>query len=741
MRPGEGRPLWLAASGAFLVLAALTLGKALREALYLGAFPVASLPTITAAYAALSLPAVLLFTRLLATRSPRRVLAGGLLVLAAGLALLWLLALRGVAWRALVVGFYLWTAVGILLLASGFWVVVAELFPLRGAKRLFGLISAGGTAGAMAMGLSLGRLTEHFGLLALLPLLVGLLLALWVLLRLLPAEATHVAMVAAPAAARDSARESMALVWTNGHLRGLALMIAAAAAASTLIDFQFKEAARAQFADDQALTGFLGALYGWSGAAALVFQLLVTSRLMSRSGIGAALAALPLVLLVGGGAFALLPGLLSIALLRAADGSLRKSLLRPLLEVLYVPLAADLRRRTKTFVDSVVDPCAEGLAAGLIALVVTGLGLPSRWLSPAIIALAGALLFMGWRMQRLYLGTLATRLGESGDGVAGTRSFADDRRLISGTFSHLDLRALREETLGAGNTEAGPPRSRAARLRSRSAHEARAALRSAEPWDEYAVGAAIGLLARDELVNEVIAALEGILPAALPQLTRALTDDGQDPVVRRRIPRLLVRGEGESVNAALIAVLRSPGFELRYRAALALAKREREGRFRREPTGDPRIWAAIHAELLRGRPALELQQLLDVEELEGDALVQSRLGERRELSLEHLFRLLEFVLDPAPVRAAFGAVQHGDAQRASLALEYLAQVLPPGVRERLWAYIGDLSERERRRAVRPLERVVEDLLDSQATLFGGELDRAALERLLAARDAKPKGEG
>lgn len=738
MRPGEGRLLWLAALGAFLVLAALTLGKALREALYLGAFPVDSLPTITAAYAALSLPAVLLFTRLLAGRSPRRVLAGGVLVLAAGLALLWLLAQRGVAWRALVIGFYLWTAVGILLLASGFWVVVAELFPLRGAKRLFGLISAGGTAGAMTMGLSLGRLTEHFALLALLPLLVGLLLALWVLLRLLPTEAAAAAPPAA--AARGSARESLGLVWTNGHLRGLALMIAAAAAASTLIDFQFKEAARAHFLDDQALTGFFGALYGWSGAAALVFQLLVASRLMSRAGIGAALAVLPLALLLGGSAFALLPGLSVIALLRAADGSLRKSLLRPLLEILYVPLPADLRRRTKTFIDSVVDPCAEGLAAGVIALLVSGLGLSSRWLSPVVIALAVALLVMGWRMQRLYLGTLAARLGESGDAAARVPTLADDRRLISGTFSRLDLSALREEAAGA-STAAGPPRSRAARLRSRSASEARAALHGDEPWDEYAIAAAIGLLARDELVKEVIAALEGILPAALPQLVRALTDDGQDPVVRRRIPRLLVHGDAEGVDAALIAVLRSPGFELRYRAALALAKRERAGRFRRDPAGDPRIWAAIHAELLRGRPALELQQLLDAEELEGDARVHSRLGERRELSLEHLFRLLEFVLDPAPVRAAFDAIQHGDLQRASLALEYLAQVLPPGVRERLWAYIGDLSERERRRGARPLERVVQDLLDSQATLFGGELDRAALERLLAERDAKPKGEG
>jgi hypothetical protein len=35
--------------------------------------------------------------------------------------------------------------------------------------------------------------------------------------------------------------------------------------------------------------------------------------------------------------------------------------------------------------------------------------------------------------------------------------------------------------------------------------------------------------------------------------------------------------------------------------------------------------------------------------------------------------------------------------------------------------------------------VVRDLLDSRATLFGGELDRAALQRLIEERDAKSEG--
>jgi hypothetical protein len=52
------------------------------------------------------------------------------------------------------------------------------------------------------------------------------------------------------------------------------------------------------------------------------------------------------------------------------------------------------------------------------------------------------------------------------------------------------------------------------------------------------------------------------------------------------------------------------------------------------------------------------------------------------------------------------------------------------VKDRLWPFIGDLTERQREQAIRPIGDVVEDLVKTEATLFQSEEEREALRRLL-----------
>src|SRR3990172_2484636 len=139
IRPGELRPVAISFSGAFLTLSFLILGRSLREALYLTSFDVKTLPYITAGGARLGLPIIGLFSRLVTRHGSRTIFKALLIVLGAGLAILWPFLER---FEAAVVLFYLWTALGGMVLASGFWVITSEQFVLRGAKRLFGLIGA-----------------------------------------------------------------------------------------------------------------------------------------------------------------------------------------------------------------------------------------------------------------------------------------------------------------------------------------------------------------------------------------------------------------------------------------------------------------------------------------------------------------------------------------------------------------------------------------------------------------------
>lgn len=764
LRPEEVRTVALSFSGAFLVIAFLILGRSLREAFYLTSFPVETLPYITAAVALLSVPAVALFARQLARGDPRRVMARLLLFLALGLGALWPVVTRS---GPAVIAFYLWTALGTLLLTSGFWLVTAELFPVRGAKRLFGLIGAGGTAGAMVMGNSLAWLTGRLELTVFVPGLIGLLLLFLLILLGLP-HVEHQTPTSAEGPERSSIRESFGLAWRTPHLRTIALIVGTATIASTLVDYQFKELARAAFTTREPLAGFFGAFYGWTGAASLAVQVLLSARLMASAGLAATLSFLPLILLLGSTALLVAPGLLVATLVRGADNSLRKSLHRSVLEVLYVPVPASLRRKTKTFIDSVADSAAEGVGAGIVFVVVTFGGLPSRLLSVFTVAFAAYFLWLARRAGRSYMTTVTSQLRAGADEVAVR---ADQRDLLSGSFTRVDLRpALEEagvvmatadltaeagrasaivedlrttlvETARAGAADpvaAGPPptdkprerttRESATRLRG-TVEEILDGLDRAGGWSEGDVPDLVRLLARDGVYRRVTEVLAGMEPDALPYLANLLGDDSTDFVLRRRIPAVLARYPSRESELALLAALTAPRFEVRYRSAIALIHRRRRGRDARTPEADERVWGAIRRETGRERPVWELQRLLD-DDPTGDDLVTERVEARGELSLEHTFRLLSLVLEAEAVRSAYQGILLGDDRLRSLALEYLDQVLPPDVRERLWPFIGDLSDYQRTRRERPLRDVVSDLVTTSDTLFISERDRGALRRLL-----------
>jgi hypothetical protein len=217
--------------------------------------------------------------------------------------------------------------------------------------------------------------------------------------------------------------------------------------------------------------------------------------------------------------------------------------------------------------------------------------------------------------------------------------------------------------------------------------------------------------------------------AALTFLIDTLADESTDFVIRRRIPRVLGRMGGAEADDALLDALTANRFEVRYRAAIGLVRRRRRGLSRTEHDDEEVVWAAIRAEVGRGRPVWEMQKLLD-EEPEDDALVSKRVGVRGELSLEHTFRLLSLVVEPEAVRAAFHGIILEEERLKSFALEYLEQVLPPDVRKHLWPFIGDVSEYQRDKSLRSMDEVVSDLMITGATLFSEAPDREALKQIL-----------
>jgi len=753
IRPTEVRRLILAVAGSFLILSFVILTRSLREALFLASFHIRQLPWMTAAVVIIGLPAVGIFSRLLSSYRPLTVLRWLTAGIAVGLIFLWATTCCS---KHGVIILYLWTAIGTLLLTSGFWVVISNQFPLRGAKRLFGLIGAGGTAGAMAMGISLAWITDRINLPWLILAASGLLVLFFVVLCLLqnseqepaPAPNTKADTVTDQATQETtqpntSMAASIRLLWSNTHLRTIAYLVFIGTLMTTFLDYQFKDQARLVYTEGADLAGFFGVFYGWAGFITLLLQIFLAGRLLEKIGVGKALSIAPTLIILGCLGLFLVPGLALVTLVRGTDYSLRKAIYRPTVELLYLPVPVWLRNRTKTIIDSLVDSLAEGIGALLILLVVSWLGLTAKYLAILTALVAIVFLFLSRIMSHSYFQSISSRLRE--EESRSKRSAPDVpsyRDLLSATFTSLDLSSLRSELKESNQNRQSSalpavtesPNNLLKQLSSSNDQEIIEALASFQAENPDHIEAITHLMARDNVFRRIVHLLQRYPDDSTPPLVEMLLGKDTDFVIRRRIPDVLAKIGGSEADEALIEVLTSNRFEVRYRAAIALVTRRKLKLPKSQRDWRTSIWHAISMEVRRERPLWELQKLLDNFPLEGDDLVTVKVGVRGELSLEHTFRLLTLVLDPQQVRAAYHGVITDDPQLKSFALEFLEHVLPQSIRHRLWLFIGDVSEKRKKQQLRSIDAVVADMMVTDLTLFGGELSKSALKNLVSKRD-------
>ncbi|MCL7959501.1 MAG: hypothetical protein M8861_04825 [marine benthic group bacterium] len=767
IRTAEFRVVVLSVLGAFFVMGFTVLAGALREAFYLGDFDASTLPYVLYASLLLGLPAVAVFSRLMARRDPNGVMRSVVGLVSGGLLLLYsLVILPGPILDpgAAAVLFYLLTAVAALLLTSGFWIIVSDVFAVREAKRLFGLISAGGAMGTLVTGLSLSILLLEFRPVHLIPLLVALLLLAQVTLDMMPRDRLGRDR-RRPASRSDGALESVRALASNRHLRLIAGIVLLTSAASYVVSWQLQEAiqitataeaARAGLAGDEAVTAvntriasFMGAFRGWTGGLAFIIQVFVAGRILAGAGVAWSLALLPLALLFGSAGMLIVPGLVMATLVRGADNTLGKSVHRTVAELLWIPVSPALRRRAKAFIDSMVNSAGDGLGALVVLLWVTFGQFPSRFLSVFVMGAALALLVLSRAMGTQYFVTLRNRLEHSGNDAEVMEEAGLDRAdRLGATLTRLDItRVLATTGIVLDMPPEQPPVDRDSSAPDPESLTPSELLRSGNPvlieraligpheWSIEDLPHLVPLLARDGWLGPAVRALAAFGVEAVPYLSSVLGDDSADFVLRRRIPRVLELIDHPDADQALVNALGAGRFEVRYRVALALYHRRLESLPMSSGDWESEVWAAVNAQLSREKPVWELARLLDAEA--DDGFVERRVGLRGELSLEHTFRLLSLVLDRDTVRAAYHGIILNDPELKSFALEYLEQVLPRNVRDRLWPFIGDLSASAEQRALRNLDDVVADLLLSGATLFGSQEDREALRRYLDETTDRP----
>jgi len=230
--------------------------------------------------------------------------------------------------------------------------------------------------------------------------------------------------------------------------------------------------------------------------------------------------------------------------------------------------------------------------------------------------------------------------------------------------------------------------------------------------------------------------------ASVANLVKSLLDEGNDFVIRRRIPRILAKVPSVDTEEGLFRALGSQRFEVRYRAAIALMKRYQSGYSHLpEETRNKFVWQAIRFEINQERPVWEMQTIYDsLDESEHDVFSRQQLQARGQLSLEHVFRMLGLIFDSKLIGVVYQGLAMEKTKFKSFSLEYLEYVLPDDVREKLWLLIGDISDYQKQDSIRHLEEIADELLNIGAPL---RIDKETIREIIAVlenRDKKKSGD-
>jgi len=390
----EVEPLALGVALFFLLFAAYYLLRPVRETMGI-AGGVQNLQWMFTGTFIATLAAMPLFGWLSARAARRRVFTFTLGFFAINLAL-FALAFRlrpDEVWLAR--SFYIWLSVFSLLAVSVAWSVMADLFRISEAKRLFAPIAVGASVGGLvgpALGVALVGSIGHAGLLLLSALLLlGAVIAGWRLQHWRdrhPIGPDETRARGRPMGGSPFAGASQ--VVRSPFLLGSAVFVLLLAATTTFLYFEQARLVEATFPNRLDQTRVFGIIDMIVQGLAIVIQLFLTGRIAQRLGVGVLLVSVPLLVAGGFACLAVAPTFAVLAVVMIARRVGEYALVRPGREMLFTVVAVEAKYKAKNFIDTVVYRGADALSGWLKATI----ELIAH--QPAIAALVGAAIAVAW---------------------------------------------------------------------------------------------------------------------------------------------------------------------------------------------------------------------------------------------------------------------------------------------------------------------------------------------------------
>lgn len=299
---------------------------------------------------------------------------------------------------------YIWMAIFGLLTASQFWILANLVYNVREAKRVFGFIGAGAIAGGIFGGYLTSLLTNIVTAENLLFVAAFLLLACLPITRYIwNTEVLKLNDFQVSIRTEPKAKSAWNLIKQSRLLSLIAIVIGVSVLVAKLVDYQYSDYASRLIEDPEELASFFGFWFSTLSVISLLIQLFLTKRIVGTFGVGKSLLWLPTGILIGSFVLLFLPQLWVIVFIKVVDGSLKQSVNKAATELLSIPIPIDIKKKTKTFTDVVVDSIATGLAGFILIFFINGLNIPSTYISLIIIALIGFWLYFIYELRKAYI--------------------------------------------------------------------------------------------------------------------------------------------------------------------------------------------------------------------------------------------------------------------------------------------------------------------------------------------------
>ncbi|MBO9598356.1 MAG: cyclic nucleotide-binding domain-containing protein [Cohnella sp.] len=339
-----------------------------------------------------------------------------------------------------------------------FWQFASSVLDQRKAKKTIPLVGSGGIVGGILSGFGLKLLAPLIGTDNLLFLYAGLqLLALLSVLLINRTVANPAETYGGGSAgtkdkqAKSKSDKRSGLFENVPHLKYIAILSGALVISLTFIDYQFKVILRGTL-QNEALAGFMGSFYGFSGLCALLVQLFVAGKLLSRFGVMMSILVFPIALFAGSIGVLLAPVLTLALLVKGSDKVLGDTIYSSVNQLIMFPISPEWRNRAKSFLDGVIRNGAKGVAA--VSLIVLSPLLSVREFSFVVLALVGVGIYAAIRVKGAYLRMLLSTLEARGTELPESELDLMDpasRGLLAGALSSPD----RQQALYALRTLSG----------------------------------------------------------------------------------------------------------------------------------------------------------------------------------------------------------------------------------------------------------------------------------------------